>query len=121
MQALGTTVSFIPKNRSEWVRQARAGVLVIASLVWLSLFIDGVSTGLGIYRHPTSCWIAAVVALIALVPARAKQRWWVFLALAFAVGGALYGDSKNASTRDRWQRFEARQHAAELSQPNTNK
>jgi hypothetical protein len=86
--------------------------------VWLWLFLDGISTGFGIYSHPTSCWIAAGVALLAAVATKSMQRWCALLALALAAGGALYGYSKNASTREWWQQSEARQHEAGLSQPN---
>jgi hypothetical protein len=115
------TMSFIPKGREQWVQQARGGALIIALPVWLWFFLDGISTGFGIYRHPASCWIAAGVALLAAVATRSMQRWLALLALALAVGGALYGYRKNAGTREWWQRFEARQHEAGLSQPNTSK
>jgi hypothetical protein len=95
--------------------------LILALLAWLSFFVEGISTGLGIYRHPDSCWIAAGVAVLAALCAHASQRWWAVLALALAVGGALYGYQHNARTREWWQRFEARQHAAESSQSSTNK
>jgi endonuclease/exonuclease/phosphatase (EEP) superfamily protein YafD len=114
-------VSFIPKGKDEWLSQSRRGVLILALLAWLSFFVEGISTGLGIYRHPDSCWIAAGVAVLAALCAHASQRWWAVLALALAVGGALYGYQHNARTREWWQRFEARQHAAESSQSSTNK
>lgn len=98
----------------------KRAVLILAGFAYLLLLLDGISTGLGVYCSPTSCWAAAGCALVAFVCAPTGRRWICAAALVLAIGGSLHGYRHNEQWRAKLDRIRAHQ-TPPPSQTVTNK
>jgi hypothetical protein len=94
-------MSFIPHGRTEWIQQARLATFVLAFFGYILLLMEGLSTGLGVYRNPTYCWIAGGFALLALAVASKSQKWIAIAALLIAIVCGVYGHYRNTSWREK--------------------
>jgi small-conductance mechanosensitive channel len=90
-----------------YVAQVRRALLMLASFGFVIFFWGGMSTGLGVFRNPTECWIAAGYALVGVACASGRQRWIAGIAAVVAVAGSLYGYHENDAWRVRLERIRA--------------
>ena len=104
-------MSFIPRSKFEWIQQGKVAVFVLALFGYILFLMEGLSTGLGVYRNPTYCWVAAAFAVLAFVFASRAQRWVAIAALLIAILGGLYGYHANATWRERLDRAQTRASA----------
>lgn len=114
-------MGFLPQSQGEWIREAKRAVFVVALFGYLLFLVEGLTTGLGVYRNPTACWIAVACALVALACSSKTQRWFTGLALIFAVVGSLYGYHKNAEWKHKLDRIRAQKPTQAQSQQETNR
>jgi hypothetical protein len=108
-------MSFIPQCRTEWIQQTKLAVFVLALFGYVLFLMEGLSTGLGVYRDPTYCWIAGAFALLALLVASRSQRWVALAALVAAILVGVYGCYANATWRERLKRVQTPESAYVLS------
>jgi len=92
---------FMPQTKVEWVQQLKLAVLVLALSGYAFFLVEGLSSGLGVYRHPTYCWVATGFAFVTLIVASPPQRWIAILAIVAGVLSAIYGYHENANWRER--------------------
>ena len=104
-------MSFIPHSRVEWIQQAKLAVFVLALFGYIHFLMEGLSTGMGVYRNPTYCWVAAAFAILAFVFASRSQRWIAIAALVVPILSSLYGYHANATWRERLERAQTRESA----------
>jgi hypothetical protein len=114
-------MGFFPQSKGEWFLQAKRGLYVLALVGYVLLLMEGMSTGLGVYRNPTACWLAACCAVIALACASKAQRWLSVMALMLSIAGAFYGYQQNAVWKERLERIHAKQLSSPHAQTETNK
>lgn len=93
-------------SKTEWIQQTKLAVFALALFGYVLLLMEGLSTGLGVHRNPTYCWIAAAFALLALVVASRAQRWVALAALLFAILGSVYACHANAMWREKLKRVQ---------------
>jgi len=99
--------SDVPQVQVSYVAQAKRALLILATFGFVIFFWGGMSTGLGVYRNPTECWIAAGCALVGVACGSGRQRWIAGVAAAIAVAGSLYGYHENDAWRVRLERIRA--------------
>lgn len=104
-------MSFMPHSRLEWLQQGKLAVFVLSLFGYILFLMEGLSTGLGVYRNPTYCWVAAALAILAFVFASRPRRWVAIAALVIAILGGLYGYHANATWRERLERAQTRESA----------
>jgi hypothetical protein len=104
-------MSLMPHSRVEWIQQGKLAVFVLALFGYILFLMEGLSTGLGVYRTPTYCWLAAALAVLAFVFASRPQRWVAVAALVTAILSALYGYHANATWKERLERVQSRESA----------
>jgi len=112
-------MSFIPHSRLEWIQQAKLAVFVLALFGYILFLMEGLSTGLGVYRNPTYCWVAAALAILAFVFASRSQRWIAIAALVVAILSSLYGYHANAGWKERLERAQTKESAYVLTTEET--
>ncbi len=99
--------SDVPQAPVSYIVQAKRALLILATFGFVIFFAGGMSTGLGVYRNPTECWIAAGCALVGVACGSGRQRWIAGIAAAVAVAGSLYGYHENDAWRVRLERIRA--------------
>src|SRR5579872_6455797 len=85
----------------------KRALLILAAIGYFIFFVEGLDTGLGLYRTPSSCWTAAGCAAVAMACCPKRRRWLWSIAGIAAIAGSLYGYHENAKWRaimDRVQR-----------------
>ena len=102
-------MNFIPQTKADWIQQAKPAVFALALVGYLLFLMEGLSTGLGVYRHPMYCWISAAFAILALVVASGPQRWVAVTALVIAILSSLYGYHANATWKGKLERRQTRE------------
>ena len=95
--------------KSEWFQQRKRGLYILALFGYVLFLMEGMSTGLGVYRNPTACWVASFCAVIALACASKAQRWFSLIVLMISIYGAFYGYYRNAQWRVRLDRIQTQQ------------
>lgn len=104
-------MSFLPHGRAEWNQQLKLAVFCLAMFGYVLFLLHGLDTGLGVYRKPTFCWIAAGFAFLAFLAAEKPRRWFALAALVVAVLGSCYGYYANHAWREKLERAQAQESA----------
>jgi len=77
----------------------KLATFVLAFFGYILLLMEGMSTGLGVYRNSTYCWVAGGFALLALAVASKPQKRIAIAALLVAILCGVYGHYRNT----RWK------------------
>ena len=104
-------MGFLPQSKGEWLRQSKHAVFILGLFGYILFLMEGMTTGLGVYRNPTACWIAAGFALLAFGVASKSQRWIAGAALIVAILGSFYGYHKNTEWKEKLDRLESQESA----------
>ena len=102
-------------------RPLQRALFILTAIVYAVLFLNGISSDLGVYCNPTTFWIAAGCGLIGIAVGSKTQKWIAGIALVVAIFAALYGYRHNIELRTTLERLQAQPTPLSASQTETNK
>ena len=115
-------MSFLPNSRAELIKNLRHGTFILAAFGYLNFLLLEMDTGLGVFfRTLGYCWAALACAIVSILCAPKKWKWFWGMAGIAAVIGNLYGHHHNSTMKEELERIQSQQNPPIASETVTNR